>query len=75
MTTLNALQISTTAKTLGEILQAQYVVTRFSTKECIMMVSKDSTAKLVIENGIAKVYSTRDNTVQNTVQVLVDIAA
>lgn len=75
MTTLTALQISSTANTLGEIMQAQYVVTRFSTQECIMMVSKDSTAKLVIENGIAKVYSTRDNTVQNTVQVLVDIAA
>jgi hypothetical protein len=70
---MTALRIASTAKTLNDVLSAGFVVTRFSTKDCTIMVSKDSTAKVIIENGKAKVYSTRDNKEVNKVSALVDI--
>lgn len=58
---MNALMIAMTAKSLAEILMAGFVQARFSTEECTILVSKDSTAKVLIENGKAKVFSTANN--------------
>lgn len=70
---MTALTIATNAKTLNDIMEAQFVVTRFSTKDCTILVSKDNTAKVVIEGSKAKVYSTLNNIQTNIVDSLVDI--
>lgn len=71
MTTLTAVL---SAKTLNDILDSEFVVSRFSTDGCMILVSKDSTAKVVIEKGQAKVYSCTDNKkVLHVVSTKVDV--
>lgn len=73
--TTNTLIQASSAKTLNEIMSFGFVVSRFSTEETIIMVSKDHTAKVIIENGKARVYSTTNNKVHyNEVSALSAIA-
>lgn len=73
---MNALIIAMTAKSLNEVMMARFRVTRFSTEECMILVSEDGTAKVIIENGKANVFSTKDNlTKLNSVSALATIDA
>jgi len=47
--------------TVPEVVALGFYVTRFSTDEVMIMVNKDNSLKLVVENGSGKVYSTKDN--------------